>query len=242
MITTHPEDTFSKTYAEQVLRGLDALEAKLKGHNNRPPWPAIDSAFGISADKYSLAWIASRQELVVLMPDDGITPGVHCPHINCEELIVLVNTRTYMGIGAPVFPRKQAPDLATLRQHWMHILFRTDSEFDLVNAVAAGVLPHHLLTPIELSKALISEMSIVLRGMNDMELRDVCWSPTYCSAVTSAILAYLDHLKEGGDIAACNIESLVRFRASGLLRNLKDNSAPGLELIKERLSQLSEEP
>lgn len=106
MITTHPEDTFSKTYAEQVLRGLDALEAKLKGHNNRPLWTAIDAAFVISADKYSLAWIASRQELVVLMPDDGITPGVHCPHINCEELIVLVNTRTYMGIGAPVLPRK----------------------------------------------------------------------------------------------------------------------------------------
>lgn len=242
MITTRPEDTSSKTYTEQVLRGLDALEAKLKGYDNCPLWPAIDAAFGISAEEYSLAWIVSRQELVVITPEDGITPGVHCPHINCEELIVLVNTRTYMGIAAPVFPRKQAQDLETLRQHWMHILFRTDSEFNLVNAVAAGVLPHYLLTPIELSKALITEMSSVLRSMNDPEFSDAYWSPTYCSAVTQAILAYLDYLQEGGDIAACNIEALVRFRAGGLLRNLDDNSAPGLELIKERLNQLREEP
>ena len=147
-----------------------------------------------------------------------------------------------MGTEAPVFQRKQAKDLASLRQHWMHILFRTGSEFNLVNAVAAGVLPHHLLTPLELSKSLITEMSSVLRSMNDPEFRDVCWSTTYCSAVTSTILAYLDHLQEGGDIAACNIEALVRFRAGGLLRNLDDNSAPGLELIKERLNQLREEP
>ena len=241
MITTLPEETPSKTYTEQVLRGLDVLETKLKGYDNRPLWSAIDAAFGISAEEYSLAWIVFRQELVVLTPEDGITPGLHCPHINCEELIVLVNTRTYMGIAAPVFPRKQAPDLATLRQHWMHILFRTDSEFDLVNSVAAGVLPHHLLTPLELSKALITEMSSVLRSM-DPEFRDVYWSPTYCRAATHAILAYLDHLQDGGDIAACNIDALVRFRASGLLRNLDDNSAPGLELIQERLRQLREGP
>lgn len=237
MITTRPEDTSSKTYTEHVLRGLDALEAKLKGHGD-DLLTAIDAAFGISLDYYSLAWIVSRQELVILTISDGITPGVHCPHINCEELIVLVDSRLFMGIAAPVFPRKQAKDLATLRQHWMQILFRTDSEFDLVNAVAAGVLPHHLLTPLELSKPLITEMSSVLRSMNDPEFRDVYWSPTYCSAATHAILAYLDHLQEGGDIAACNIEALVRFRAGGLLRNLDDNSAPGPKLIQERLRQL----
>lgn len=240
MITTRPEDASSKTYTEQVLRGLDALEAKLKGHGD-DLLTAIDAAFGICLDYYSLAWIVSRQELVILTISDGITPGVHCPHINCEELIVLVDCRLFMGIAAPVFPRKQAPDLATLRQHWMHILFRTDSEFDLVNAVASGVLPHYLLTPLELSKPLVTEMSSVLRSMNP-ESRDAYWSPTYCSAVTHAILAYLDHLQEGGDIAACNIEALVRFRAGGLLRNLDDNSAPGLELIKERLRLLREEP
>ena len=80
------------------------------------------------------------------------------------------------------------------------------------------------------------------RSMNDPEFSDAYWSPTYCSTVTQAILAYLDYLQEGGDIAACNIEALVRFRAGGLLRNLDDNSAPGLELIKERLNQLREEP
>lgn len=246
MITTRPEDSPSKTYAEQVIRGLDALEAKLTGYDGYL-LTAIDAAFGISLDYYSLAWIVSRQELVILTISDGITPGVHCPHINCEELIVLVNCRLFMGIAAPVFPRKQAPDIETLRKHWMQILFRTDSELDVAGAVAAGVLPHHLLTQLELSKPLVDEMSNVLRSMNDTEFSVVYWSPTYwsptyCSAVTHAILAYLDHLQERGGVAACNIEALVHFRASSLISNLAANCAPGLELIQERLNQLREEP
>ena len=245
MITTDKEASSYKTYAEQVLRGLDALEAKLKGCDGDLQ-AAIDTTFGVSADYYSLAWIVSRQELAVLVPRDGISPGAPCTHIDCEELIVLVNAKTLSGLTAPAEPLKRIRDLATLRQHWLQILFRTDSEvdseFDLVTAVAEGVLPSHLLTPLQLRTKLVHEMRVVLRHANDPEFRDVYWSPTYCRTVTDAILAYLDHLQDGGNIAPSSIRALIHFHAGSLISNLEANSAPGLQLIKDRLSQLSEEP
>ena len=85
-------------------------------------------------------------------------------------------------------------------------------------------------------------MGVVLRHANDPEFRDVYWSPTYCGTVTDAILAYLDYLQDGGDIATSSIRALIHFHAGALISNLEANSAPGLQMIKDRLSQLSEEP
>ena len=241
MITTDKESSPSKTYAEQVLRGLDALDAKLKGCDGDLQ-AAIETAFGVSADYYSLAWILSSQELAVLVPRDGVSPGAPCTHIDCEELIVLANARLLSGLTAPVGSLEQIRDLETLRQKWLRILFSTDSEFDLVTAVAEGVLPAHLLTPLQLRTKLVHEMGVVLRHANAPEFRDVYWSPTYCSTVTDAILAYLDHLQSSGNIAPSSIRALIHFHAGMLIGNLEANSAPGLQLIKDRLSQLSEEP
>ena len=242
MITTDKESSPSKTYAEQVLRGLDALDAKLKGCDGDLQ-AAIETAFGVSADYYSLAWILSSQELAVLVPRDGVSPGAPCTHIDCEELIVLANARLLSGLTAPVGSLEQIRDLEMLRQKWLRILFSTDSEFDLVTAVAEGVLPAHLLTPLQLRTKLVHEMGVVLRHANAPEFRDVYWSPTYCSTVTDAILAYLDHLQDdGGNIAPSSIRVLIHFHAGALISNLEANSAPGLQLIKDRLSQLSEEP
>ena len=241
MITTDKEASSSKTYAEQVLRGLDALDAKLKGCDGDLQ-AAIETAFGVSADYYSLAWILSSQELAVLVPRDGVSPGAPCTHIDCEELIVLANARLLSGLTAPVGSLEQIRDLETLRQKWLRILFSTDSEFDLVTAVAEGVLPAHLLTPLQLRTKLVHEMGVVLRHANAPEFRDVYWSPTYCSTVTDAILAYLDHLQSSGNIAPSSIRALIHFHAGMLIGNLEANSAPGLQLIKDRLSQLSEEP
>lgn len=245
MITTDKEASSSKTYAEQVFRGLDTLDTKLKGCEGDLQ-AAIDTAFGVSADYYSLAWIVSSQELVVLVPRDGITPGDSCPHINCEELIVLVNSKTLSGLTAPAEPLKQVRDLATLRQHWLRVLFRTDSEtdsgFDLITAVAEGVLPAHLLTPLQRRSKLVHEMRVALRHASYPESHDVYWSPTYCSTATNAILDYLDHLQDSGNIAPSSIRALIHFHAGMLISNLEANSAPGLQLIKDRLSQLSEEP
>ena len=241
MITTDKEASSSKTYAEQVFRGLDTLDTKLKGCEGDLQ-AAIETAFGVSADYYSLAWIVSSQELAVLLPRDGISPGAPCPHINCEELIVLANARLLSGLTSPVGSLEQIRDLEALRQKWLRILFSTDSEFDLVTAVAEGVLPSHLLTPLQLRTKLVHEMRVVLRHANDPEFRDVYWSPTYCRTVTDAILAYLDHLQDGGNIAPSSIRALIHFHAGSLISNLEANSAPGLQLIKDRLSQLSEEP
>lgn len=253
MITTNKEASSSKTYAEQVLRGLDALDAKLKGCDGDLQ-AAIETAFGVSADYYSLAWIVSRQELAVLVPRDGVprgsvlvprdvvSPGAYCTHINCEELIVLANTRLLSVLSTPVGALEQIRDLETLRQKWLRILFSTDSEFDLLTAVAEGVLPSHLLTNLQLRTKLVHEMVVVLRNANAPEYRDVYWSPTYCSTVTDAILAYLDHLQSSGNIAPSSIRGLINFHAWTLIGNLEANSAPGLQLIKDRLSQLSEEP
>ena len=216
MITTDKEASSYKTYAEQVLRGLDALDAKLKGCDGDLQ-TAIDTAFGVSADYYSLAWIVSGHELVVLTPRDGISPGAPCTHIDCEELIVLVNAKTLSGLTAPAEPLKQVRDLATLRQHWLRVLFRTDSEadsgFDLISAVAEGVLPAHLLTPLQLRSKLVHEMRMAVRNANDPESSYVYWSPTYCSTVTDAILAYLDHLQDSGNIAPISIRALIHFHA-----------------------------
>lgn len=241
MITTDKEASPSKTYAEQVLRGLYALDAKLKGCDGDLQ-AAIETAFGVSADYYSLAWIVSSQELAVLVPRDGISPGAPCPHINCEELIVLANARLLSGLTSPVGSLEQIRDLETLRQKWLRILFSTDSEFDLVTAVAEGVLPAHLLTPLQLRTKLVHEMMVELSIANAPEFRDVYWSPTYCSTVTDAILAYLDHFQSSGNIAPSSIRALIHFHAGMLIGNLEANSAPGLQLIKDRLSQLSEEP
>lgn len=241
MIATDEEASSSKTYAEQVLRGLDALDTKLKGCDGDLK-TAIETAFGVSADYYSLAWIVSSQELAVIVPREWISPGAPCPHINCEELIVLANARLLPGLSSPVDSLEQIRNLETLRQKWLRILFSTDSEFDLVTAVAKGVLPAHLLTPLQLRTKLIHEIGVVLRHANAPEFRDVYWSPTYCSTVTDAILAYLDHLQAGGNIAPSSIRALIHFHAGSLTGNLKDNSAPGLQLIKDRLSQLREEP
>ena len=52
----------------------------------------------------------------------------------------------------------------------------------------------------------------------------------------------LDHLQDGGNIAPSSIRVLIHFHAGALISNLEANSAPGLQLIKDRLSQLSEEP
>lgn len=244
MITTDKEASSSKTYAEQVLRGLDAIDAKLKGYDGDLQ-AAIDTAFGVSADYYSLAWIVSRQELVVLVPRDGISPGAPCPHINCEELIVLANARQLSGLTAPVGSLEQIRDISTLRQHWLKILFRTDSEsdsgFDLIRAVAEGVLPAHLLTPLQLRSKLVHEMRVALRHASYSE-SNVYWSPTYCSTVTDAILSYLDHLQDGGNIAPISIRALIHFHAGSLISNLEANSASELQLIKDRLNQLREEP
>ena len=113
MITTDKEASSSKTYAEQVLRGLDALDAKLKGCDGDLQ-AAIETAFGVFADYYSLAWIVPSQELAVLVPRDGISPGAPCPHINCEELIILANARLLPGLTAPVGSLEQIQDLETL--------------------------------------------------------------------------------------------------------------------------------
>lgn len=131
MITTDKAASSSKTYAEQVLRGLDALDAKLKGCDGDLQ-AAIETAFGVSADYYSLAWIVSSQELAVLVPRDGVSPGAPCTHINCEELIVLANARLLSVLSSPVGALEQIRDLETLRQKWLRILFSTDSEFDLL--------------------------------------------------------------------------------------------------------------
>ena len=90
----------------------------------------------------------------------------------------------------------------------------------------------------------VHEMRVVLRHAKSPEFRDVYWSPTYCSTVTDAILAYLDHLQSSGNIAPSSIRALIHFHAGMLIGNLEANSAPGLglQLIKDRLSQLSEEP
>lgn len=178
----------------------------------------------------------------MLVPRDGISPGAPCPHINCEELIVLVSVRILSGLTAPVWSLEKIRDLATLRQHWLRPLFSTDSEFDLVTAVAEGVLPSHLLTPFQRRSKLVHEMRVSLRHANDPESSYVYWSPTYCRTVTDAILAYLDHLQDGGNIAPSSIRALIHFHAGMLISNLEANSAPGLQLIKDRLSQLSEEP
>ena len=242
MITTDKEASTSKSYAEQVLRGLDALDAKLKGCDGDLQ-AAIETAFGVSADYYSLAWIVSSQELAVLVPRDGVSPGAPCTHINCEELIVLANrARLLSGLSSPVGALEQIRDLETLRQKWLRILFSTDSEFDLLTAVAEGVLPSHLLTNLQLRTKLVHEKRVVLRHANAPEFRDVYWSPTYCSTVTDAILAYLDHLQSSGNISPSSIRALIHFHAGSLISNLEANSAPGLQLIKDRLSQLSEEP
>lgn len=238
MITTDKEASSSKTYAEQVLRGLDALDAKLKGCDGDLQ-AAIETAFGVSADYYSLAWIVSSQELAVLVPRDGVSPGAPCTHINCEELIVLANARLLSGLSSPVGALEQIRDLETLRQKWLRILFSTDSEFDLLTAVAEGVLPSHLLTNLQLRTKLVHEMGVVLRHAKAPEFRDVYWSPTYCSTVTDAMLAYLDHLQSSGNIAPSSIRALIHFNAGRLISNLEANSAPGLQLIKDRLSQLS---
>lgn len=52
----------------------------------------------------------------------------------------------------------------------------------------------------------------------------------------------LDHLQDSGNIAPSSIRALIYFHAGALISNLEANSAPGLQLIKDRLHQLREEP
>ena len=73
----------------------------------------------------------------------------------------------------------------------------------------------------------VHEMRVVLRHAKSPEFRDVYWSPTYCSTVTDAILAYLDHLQSSGNIAPSSIRALIHFHAGMLIGNLEANSAPG---------------